>query len=189
MAKIKYGIKNVYYAVATIASDGSATYGTPVALPGAVSIALSAQGENSPFYADNIVYWTSVSNNGYSGDLVLALVPDAFRKDVLGELLDGNNVQYENADAEPKHFALMFEFAEDVGATRHVMYNCTATRPEVGSATKSNNIEPQTETITITATSVYVDSVKKNVVKAKCPSTQTTQYNTWNSTVYQPAST
>ena len=30
------------------------------------------QGESEPFYADNIVYYTSVANNGYEGDLELA---------------------------------------------------------------------------------------------------------------------
>lgn len=189
MAKIKYGIKNVYYSVATLSTDGSASYATPVALPGAVSISLDAQGDNSHFNADNIVYWTSVANNGYQGDLELALIPDAFRKDVLGEALDANNILYENADAEPKHFALTFEFNGDDAQTRHVMYNCTASRPAVASSTKAESIEPQTETITITATSIYVAGINKNVVKSKCPSTQTTQYATWNSTIYQPVST
>ena len=52
--KIKFGIKGCYYAVATIAANNSATYGTPVALPGAVNLSLSPQGETNSFYADNI---------------------------------------------------------------------------------------------------------------------------------------
>ena len=59
--KIKYGIKNVYYAIATIAANGSATYAAPKALPGAKSISLDQQGDTNKFYADNIVYYTSVA--------------------------------------------------------------------------------------------------------------------------------
>jgi phi13 family phage major tail protein len=72
--KIKYGISKCYYAV----YDGS-TYETPVALPGAVSLSLDAQGDQSTFYADNIVYFATSANNGYQGDLELALLPDSFR--------------------------------------------------------------------------------------------------------------
>jgi hypothetical protein len=82
--KVKFGIKNAHYAVATIANDGSATYGTVKPLPGAVSLSLEAQGENTPFYADDIVYYMAAANSGYSGDLELARVPDDFKKDVLG---------------------------------------------------------------------------------------------------------
>ena len=80
MNKIKYGIKNVYYAICTLAPNGSATYATPKALPGAVSISLDQQGDTNKFYADNIVYYTSVANNGYEGDLEVAMLTDDFLK-------------------------------------------------------------------------------------------------------------
>lgn len=187
--KIKYGIRNVYYAKATIASNGSATYGTPTALPGAKNLSLASQGESSPFYADDIIYWTGVSNTGYEGDLELAMIPDSFYKDIFGEALDANNIQYEDADANSAPFALTFEFQGNENSTRYVMYNCTAKRPDVAGQTKEASIEPATEKISITCSSIYVAAIDKNVVKAKCPSTQTTQYSTWNSSIYQPAST
>ena len=187
--KIKYGIKNCHYAVATIASNGSATYSTPVALPGAVSISLDAQGDTNKFFADNIVYYTSVANNGYEGDLELALIPDDFYKDVLGFALDTNGVLYEDAGAEPVHFALTFQFEGDESARRHVMYNCVATRPTIAGSTKEESIEPQTETINIVATTVYNAAYDKDVVKASCTTTQSTQYNSWNSAIYQVTST
>ena len=183
--KVKFGIKNCFYAVATIADNGSATYANPVALKGAVSLSLEAQGENSPFYADDIVYYISSANSGYQGDRELALVPDSFKTDVLGYGTDTNNILYEDADAEVKHFALIFEFSGDKHATRHVMYNCTATRPATGSTTKTESTEPQTESMTITAAPIYNASLDKNIVKASCTPDQTTQYSAWNTTVYQ----
>ena len=183
--KVKFGIKNCFYAVATIADNGSATYANPVALKGAVSLSLEAQGENSPFYADDIVYYISSANSGYQGDLELALVPDSFKTDVLGYGTDANGILYEDADAEVKHFALIFEFSGDKHATRHVMYNCTATRPATGSTTKTESTEPQTESMTITAAPIYNASLDKNIVKASCTPDQTTQYSAWNTTVYQ----
>lgn len=164
--KIKYGIKNVYYAVATIAADGSATYSTPVAMPGAVSLSLSAAGDSSPFYADNIVYYTSIANNGYEGDLEIAKVPESFLTDVLGNVVGQNALVYEDANAEPVHFALMFQFEGDTAAKRHVMYNCTATRPDVASTTKEDTIEPQTETLSVTATTIYVAALDTDITKA-----------------------
>ena len=185
--KIKYGIKNVYYAVATLAANNSATYDTPVALPGAVSLTLDPEGDNNIFYADNIAYYTSYANNGYSGSLELALIPDAFRKDVLGEIEDNKDVLVEEQGAPSVHFALMFQFEGDEKATRHVMYNCVASRPTTNGSTKEASIEPQTETINLTATSVYNASLDKDIVKARTSdTTDSTTYSGWFTSVYTP---
>lgn len=186
--KIKYGLKSVYYAVATIAADGSATYGTPVALPGAVSLSMDPQGELTPFYADNIVYYMSSANNGYEGDLTLAMVPDSFKKDVLGYVEDTKKVLVEDADAEPAHFALLFQFEGDNKAIRRVLYNCVAGRPTDNGNTKEENVSPETDQLSLTATTIYNASLDKNVVKAECnDTTDADVYAGWFSNVYIPA--
>lgn len=135
--KIKYNLKNVHAAKLTLSDSGEYTYDTPKAIPGAVSISLDAEGESNPFYADGIVYFRSTSNNGYSGDLEIALIPEWFRTDILREELDKNGVLVENSNiAETNKFALLFEFDGDAKSIRHVMYNCNATRPSIESETK-----------------------------------------------------
>ena len=186
--KIKYGLKNVYYAVATIAADGSATYAAPVAIPGAVSLSMDPQGELTQFHADNIVYYTSSANNGYEGDLILAMVPDSFKKDVLGYVEDTKKVLVEDADAEPAHFALLFQFEGDAKAIRRVLYNCVAGRPTDNGNTKEENVSPETDQLSLTATTIYNASLDKNVVKAECnDTTDADVYAGWFTNVYIPA--
>jgi phi13 family phage major tail protein len=186
--KIKYGLKSVYYAVATIAADGSATYAAPVALPGAVSLSMDPQGELTPFYADNIVFYMSSANNGYEGDLTLAMVPDSFKKDVLGYVEDTKKVLVEDADAEPAHFALLFQFEGDSKAIRRVLYNCVAGRPTDNGNTKEENVSPETDQLSLTATTIYNASLDKNVVKAECnDTTDADVYAGWFTNVYIPA--
>lgn len=185
--KIKYGLKNVHYAIGSLQTNGSMTYTTPVPFPGAVSLSLEPQGDNSPFYADNIVYWVGASNTGYQGDLEIARVIDSFKKDVLGMINDGKSVLVEDANAPAVHFALLFQFEGDDKATKHVMYNCTATRPSAAGNTKAESIEPQTESVTITATSVYNATLDADIVKAEANGdSDSTTYSNWFNTVYLP---
>lgn len=183
--KISYGLKSVYYAVATIAADGSATYDTPVAFPGAVSLSMAAQGDTNIFYADNIAYYTGVANNGYEGDLEMAYLPESFLTDVMGNIKASNDILYEDAGAEPVHFALLFQFEGDKNAVRHVLYNCVASRPDVASTTKNESIEPQTQTISITASTVYVAAVDADIPKGRCAEGDTA-YSTFFTSVVLP---
>ena len=184
--KVKYNLKNVHAAKLTESVvDGAVkyTYAAPQAIPGAVSISLDAEGDSSPFYADGIVYFRSVANNGYSGELEIALIPEWFRTDILKETLDSNGVLVEKSDqAESVKFALLFEFDGDVRAIRHVMYNCTASRPSIESETKEDTIEPGTEKLSLTA-----DPREDGLVKSRTGDTTSAEtYQNWYKSVYTP---
>ena len=56
MVALVFGLKNCHYALVTIDEDGKVTFGTPVSMPGSVSLSLDAEGDNDPFYADDSVY-------------------------------------------------------------------------------------------------------------------------------------
>ena len=174
-SKVKYNIKNVHYAVKT--EEG---YDAPVPIPGALSISLEQQGEITPFYADGVVYYQSASNGGYEGDLEVALIPDSFRTDVLGEVADTNKVLFENIAAVGKTFALGFQIDGDAGPTLFWFYNCTATRPNVESETVEDTIEPGTDALTVSCT-----SDENGDVRAKtAPDVAENIMDTWFDEVY-----
>lgn len=187
--KVKYGLSNVHYSVAEETLNAETgqytyTYATPVPIKGGVNLSLEANGEQSTFRADNIDYYVTSSNNGYEGDLEVALIPDQFKIDCLGYKQDSNGVLYEDAYAKPKPFALLFQFEGDQNARRHCMYNCVAGRPSVASQTTEETIEPVTDTLNITATGRLSDGIVKSSTKDGDNTSE--QYTGWFSNVYQP---
>ena len=180
--KVKYNLRNVHYALLTFNAQGNPVFGTPVHIPGAVSLSLEANGEPSIFFADGYAYYVVSNNQGYEGDLEIAMLPDSFRTDVLKETMDSNSVLIEDATVETAAFALLFEFDGDQKKIRHVMYNCTATRPTIESATNEEEIEVKTEKLTIKAS-----PLEGGYVKARTSdNTNATAYNNWYSSVYMP---
>lgn len=157
--KVKYGLKNVHYALVTetVATNGTVTssYGDMKALAGAVSLSLSSSASKSVFRADNSDYYVSYGEGGYEGDLEVARVNEGFLKDVLGYQEDDDKILVESGSAfkTVNYFALCFEFDGDQQATKHCLYKCSASRPNIASQTTGENgsTEPQTETVTITA--------------------------------------
>lgn len=180
--KVKFNICNVHYAKITVTEEGEVTFATPVAMPGAVSINMDPTGEPESFYADGIEYYVINNNQGYDGNLELAMIPEIFRTDILKEEADANQVLVENANSETGSFSLLFEFDGDIRKIRHVLYNCSASRPTIESKTNEEDKEVQTETLTIKAR-----PMANGYVKAKTgDATTEAVYKAWYNKVYEP---
>ena len=181
--KVKYGLCDVHISKIKVNNDGTFTYGTPFAIPGAVSLTLDPEGEEANFAADNNArYFTSFANNGYSGSLEMAIISDEFKTQILGQTADSNGAIFENANDVVSPFALGFRIDGDDKNTKFWYYNCMASRPGVTGNTTEDSITPQTETMNITASQRPSD----NEVRAYMTEsgTNTTAYGTFFDTVY-----
>ncbi|KAB2396046.1 phage tail protein [Bacillus cereus] len=181
--KVTFGLKNVYYALYEIL-DGVVKFKTPIPIPGAVELTLDPRGDLIEFYADDMLYYSASNNQGYDGALNIATIPEKFAVDVLGEELDEvDGVLNELADAKGKQFALLFEFDGDEKATRHVLFNNSASRPTVASKTKTNSAEPNTNELKFVSSPIDING--RRMVKTKTTS-KTTQavYDNWFKEVY-----
>jgi len=187
--RIKYGISKCYYAPITAETDAAVTYGTPVALPGAVALVMNPQNESIEEYADNVTWYYDEENNGYTGSLEVEDLPEAFYTDILGYEKKNNGLLVEKANAQKKMFALLFQFEikGDSGETpatgkRGVMYRCSAGRPSSTGNTKTNTFAPQHDTVALRA----MPRIHDSLVKASCESTGSA-YATWFDAVSEPA--
>ena len=146
--KVQFGLEKVHYAVL----EGGA-YGTPVPIPGAVNLSLNPVGEMEKFYADNVVYYVSNTNDGYDGDLEVAKFPMQMLQEVWGFVLSQKDkVLTEMADAVSVTFALLFQIRGDATRSNFVMYACTGTRPGLeGKTMEEGKRTPTTQKSSITA--------------------------------------
>lgn len=186
--KVKYGLRNVYYAKATLDLETNKyTYGTPKKLPGARNLTLSPNGESSDFYADDVVYFADTANQGYEGDFELAVVPADFLVDILGQEKDSNGALIENADAVASPFALGFEVQGDKKGRRTWLFNCTAARPNQDAATQETSKTPTTETLSIKVLPRITDKAVKATLELT--DENTSAFNSFFTSVYERTTT
>lgn len=147
--KVRFGLKNVYYAVLTESADNANNvFGTPVAVPGAVSMTLDSNATDGTFYADNVTYFKTFANNGYTGSLEMARINDAMLEDIFGMTVDSTaKTIIEKTGVQPKPFALMFQIEGDQDEELYVFYRVVPTsKPSLGSSTIGEQVEPVTQT-------------------------------------------
>lgn len=162
--KILYGISNLY--VGTYAeSNGTVTLGTPYHQAGAVSFAPEEQSDQNNFYADNVIYWSGYSGGSMEGDLEVAMFDDDFKTSFLGyrTLTSGGLAMVKNAVKPSVYIA--FEIEGDAEKRRVIFYNCSLGGISRNYETAGENIEPQTETIPVTAVGDNVSGVTMAVFK------------------------
>lgn len=184
--KVKFGLSNVHIAKIT-ETNGIITYGKPFAMPGAVSLTADPEGETTKFYADNIVYYISNTNQGYVGDLEVAMLVKEFFKQILGQEEDSNGALFENADDINARFALMGEIDGDVKKRRFCYFDCTATRPSAEMNTKEENTDPTTDKVSITMSPRSTDKAVKVTIEPT--EANKNVYNTFYDKVYEKNAT
>lgn len=185
--KVQFNLKNVHYALLT--EGATNTWATPVAVPGAVSLTLSAEGGDTNFYADGVTYYRTVQNNGYSGSIEMARIPDAMRVAIFGETLDNTSkVQFEKTGVQPLPFALLFEIEGDAEHEQFVFYRCIAKRPSVSATTNEDAANVQTQTFDLAVLPVVTGAAKEQgLIKGKTTATTTTTAkNAWYTSVQLP---
>ena len=183
--KVKFGLSNVHIAKMIVGEDGTITFGVPFAILGAVSLSLDAEGDSEPFYADNMKFWESFANNGYSGDLEVAKLPEQFETEILGQKKDKNGAIIENINDTISPFAFMFQIEGDQTGTRFCYYNTTVSRPSTEANTTEDTKTPNTDTLSIT-TSARSDT---GDVRAKLPYSDEIKeiYDKFFDKVYEPS--
>lgn len=194
---VMFGLSNVYIASVTEARDAltgeiTTTYGTPKAWPGAVHMTLNTKATSEDSYADNGVWYTTMTNPGYDGTYESMHVPDWAATDLLGRYADDNGAIIENSEDRPQYFALMFETQTDTVPTRYVYYKCMLTNPSGDWETTTDSTTPKTATATLRVMPRGdVDEVNGKNLHAigACISATTdgTAYDGFYSAVYTPA--
>ena len=187
--KVRFGLKNVHYAILT---EGSAnSWDTPVPVPGAVSLTLDANVASSDFYADNVTYYKTFANNGYTGSLEMARIPDEMLQDIWGMTQDATSkVIYEKTGVQPKPFALLFEIDGDADQELNLLYRVIpSSKPTAGSQTTEESADPVTQSFDLSALPLVTGaSSQLGLIKARTAhETPTATKSAWFTAVNVPS--
>lgn len=158
--KVEFGISNLW--VGTYSESGStATLGTPYHQAGARSLTLDAETSENKYYADDVVYWSDYSDNGFSGELTCALFSDEFKTTFMGyvELSDGGFAQVKNA-TKPNTY-IMFEGKGDSKHRRFILLNVSLGAISREYSTVEENKEPVEEKIPITVVGSNITGITR----------------------------
>lgn len=162
--RVQMGLRQAtIFPIVTMDDNDVPTYGEPRNLPGSVTLSATPQGDTNTFYADDTAYYVSSSNQGYELTLEVARVPDWFLVDIMGFYITPEGSILEPSRDNSKEFALAFLVDGDQTNTPSMFFRLKPQRSETSHETKTETIEPQTETLTLIASGIGRNAITKMV--------------------------
>ena len=150
--KVEFGTSNFHIGTYELDEHGAAKLGPSMAVPGMRALSLDADSEESKFFADDVVYYSDFNDNGMTGELNMALFPDAFKTAFLNfkEMADGGIAQIKGGVSKKVYFA--FEGKGDKNRRRHIFFNASlgAIKRELKTIEEGKEVEEETLPITVT---------------------------------------
>lgn len=182
--KVNWGLAKSAWGKITTDAQGNDVYGPPIMFLGNRQVNFSPAGDLVKVFADGTVIYVGRENSGYTGSLELTNMDDEFAKWALSEIVDSNNVQYEDKEPPVNRIYLLWEWVQDSKNTRHVMYNVTVSRADINATTANDGDSKTAQYQTVNLTAI---PRADGVVKAKTRfDVNETVYTNWFSAVYEP---
>ena len=190
---VYFGLSNLHVVPFSDTSTATAPVwsNTVIAIPGAVNFGPTADNSEMDFFADNIKYFSTFQNNGFSGTLELAKIPADFLIAIYRYIVDEKGVLISTAGVGYRNYAIMFEVQGNVAPVRMVWYNCSSGLPTIPYQTMEENSDPSTQSLEISIAPVRF-SDKTTATFAQCPANAASPetmavYNAWFDGVYHPS--
>lgn len=188
MGKIIHGNRN--FGFAPIASGA---FGTPVMIPGLVSMEVEVEQETTAIYADDMVFCNVKGAKVRTATAAFRNIPDAYAT-YLGFVAEANGMLVDTGTYAPH--AIFFETTEEdcstgtVTQTLHYLYNVIASEPTLETATDEEEVEAQEIEVEYNAntSTIALDANGNGVQYGKITRTEAnaTLYDTFQTAVILP---
>lgn len=157
--KVRFGLSRL-----TIFFKAAEGWEAPISIPGVTECSRTAQVNSNDFYADNVLYFRANADTGDEIQVTTAFFPDAVKARMLGWAIDSKGALVRTTDGTPEEFAMAYQVEGDKKPRAKVVYSNIASVPSETATTKGENIEVQTEQLTIRSKAIEVAG--KNTVDA-----------------------
>ena len=193
---IVYGDKEYYYAKIKT-DDDSPSFDTPVRIYGMRGFSSEVEQEDTPIYADDMVYATIPGVKTRTGEATVLYVPSDYAQMALGYVKMTNGMLVDTGEKQT-HCIFYVQNARhaDTGEITqiiHYYYAVTASEGEIETATIEDEVEANEMTIAYTCanSAIAKDSQNNGVAYGKIMRTteNATLFDTYKTTVLLPTST